>query len=66
MSEVKTVGEHKASWITISSDEYESMKSTLEVLSDNELLLQIKESEEDYKAGRYKKLRDLIKESEKD
>ncbi len=66
MSEVKTVGEHKASWITISSDEYESMKSTLEVLSDNELLLQIKESEEDYKAGRFKKLRDLIKESEKD
>lgn len=66
MSEVKTVGEHKTSWITISSDEYESMKSTLEVLSDNELLLQIKESEEDYKAGRFKKLRDLIKESEKD
>lgn len=66
MSEVKTVGEHKASWITISSDEYESMKSTLEVLSDNELLQQIKESEEDYRAGRYKKLRDLIKESKKD
>lgn len=66
MSEVKTVGAHKASWITISSDEYESMKSTLEVLSDNELLQQIKESEEDYRAGRYKKLRDLIKESEKD
>ena len=60
MSEVKTIGEHKTSWITISSDEYESMKSTLEVLSDNELLEQIKESEEDYKAGRYKKLRDLI------
>ncbi len=66
MSEVKTVGEHKANWITISSDEYESMKSTLEVLSDTELLEQIKESREDYKAGRYKKLRDLIKESEKD
>ncbi|MCZ7392780.1 MAG: hypothetical protein ABOK23_07820 [Candidatus Methanoperedens sp.] len=66
MSEVKTVGEHKASWITISSDEYESMKSTLEVLSDTELLEQIRESEEDYKAGRYKKLRDLIKESKKD
>lgn len=60
MSEVKTIGEHKTSWVTISSDEYESMKSTLEVLSDNELLEQIKESEEDYKAGRYKKLRDLI------
>lgn len=66
MSEVKTIGEHKAHWITISSDEYESMKSTLEVLSDTELLEQIRESEEDYKSGRYKKLRDLIKESEKD
>ena len=38
------------------------MRSTLEVLSDSELLEQIKESEEDYKAGRYKKLEDLIKE----
>lgn len=66
MSQVKTFGEHKAHWITISSDEYESMKSTLEVLSDPELLEQIKESEEDYKAGRYKKLEDLIKELEKD
>ncbi|VVB96697.1 Uncharacterised protein [uncultured archaeon] len=66
MSEAETVGEHKAHWITISSDEYESMKSTLEVLSDSELLEQIKESEEDYKAGRYKKLRDLIKETKKD
>ncbi len=66
MSVVKTIGEHNAHWITISSDEYESMKSTLEVLSDTELLEQIKESEEDYKAGRYKNLRDLIKESKKD
>ncbi len=66
MSEVKAFGEHKANWITISSDEYESMKSTLEVLSDPELLEQIKESEEDYKAGRYKKLEDLVKELEKD
>lgn len=37
-----------------------AMKSTLEVLSDSELLEQIKESEEDYKAGRYIKLRDLM------
>lgn len=44
--------------IFVSLNEYESMKSTLEILSDNELLEQIKESEEDYKAGRYKKLRE--------
>ena len=52
-------GEHKARWVTISSDEYESMKSTIEVLSDNELLKQIQESREDYRLGRFKKLSEL-------
>ena len=64
MNEVEAFGEHKARWITISSDEYESMKSTLEVLSDQELMEQIKESREDFKAGNFKKLRDVIKETE--
>lgn len=63
MEEVETFGEHKARWMTISTDEYESMKSTLEVLSDLELMEQIKESRDDFKAGRFKKLRDLLKES---
>ena len=63
MGEVETFGEHKARWMTISTDEYESMKSTLEVLSDPELMEQIKESRDDFKAGRFKKLRDLLKES---
>ena len=49
-----------ARWVTISSDEYESMKSTLGVMSDPELLQQIEESLEDFKAGRYKELRELI------
>ena len=61
-SEIEAFGEHKATWVTISSDEYESIKSTLEVLSDSELIEQIKESREDFKAGKYKKLHDLIKE----
>ncbi len=52
---------HKAHGVTISSDEYESMKSTIEVLSDSELMEQIKESREDYKSGRFKKLRELMK-----
>jgi PHD/YefM family antitoxin component YafN of YafNO toxin-antitoxin module len=64
MKEIEAFGEHKARWITISTDEYESMKSTLEVLSDLELMEQIKESREDFKAGRFKKLQDLLKESE--
>ncbi|MCK4399320.1 MAG: hypothetical protein KAV25_10065 [Methanophagales archaeon] len=63
MEEIETFGEHKARWMTISTDEYESMKSTLDVLSDPELMEQIKESRDDFKAGRFKKLRDLLKES---
>ncbi|MCX9010741.1 MAG: hypothetical protein OIN66_06415 [Candidatus Methanoperedens sp.] len=61
-SEIEAFGEHKAHWVTISSDEYESMRSTLEVLSDSELIEQIKESREDFKAGKYKKLRELMEE----
>ena len=61
-SEIEAFPEHKAHWVTISSDEYESMKSTLEVLSDSELIDQIKESREDYNSGKFKKLRDLMKE----
>ncbi|RJS73583.1 hypothetical protein CW714_02920 [Methanophagales archaeon] len=63
MGEIETFGEHKARWMTISTDEYESMKSTLEVLSDPELMEQIKESREDFEAGRFKKVLDLLKES---
>ena len=59
-SEIKSFGEHKARWVTISSDEYESMKSTLEIMSDPELMQQIEESREDFKAGRYIELRELI------
>ncbi len=61
-SEIEAFAEHKAHWVTISSDEYESMKSTIEVLSDSELIEQIKESRSDYKSGNFKKLRELIKE----
>ncbi len=64
MNEVAAFGEHKARRITISLDEYESMKSTLEVLSDPELMEQIKESRVEFKAGNFKKLRDVLKETE--
>lgn len=45
---------------TMSTDEYESMKATLEVLSDPELMEHKKKSREDFKAGKFKKLRDLL------
>jgi len=38
------------------------MKSTLEILSDPEIMQQIEESIEDFKAGRYKELSELMDE----
>jgi hypothetical protein len=58
---METIGRHKANWVTISSDEYESMKSTIEVLSDPSLMKQLKQSEEDVKKGRVKKWEDFVK-----
>jgi len=46
MSQLKTEGKHEASWITISTDEFESMKATIEALSDPEVMEQFKNSEE--------------------
>ena len=43
MNEVVRSGKHQTEWITISLDEYESMKRTIEVLSDEDLMSQIKE-----------------------
>ena len=38
--------------LLMSLDEYESLELTIEVLSDEELMEQLRESEEDVKAGR--------------
>lgn len=35
-------GKHETEWITISKDEYESLNRTIEVLSDRDLMTQIK------------------------
>ncbi len=59
-SVIEASSEHKVQWVTISRDEYESMKSTLEVLTDSELIDQLKESRDDYNSGKFKKLRDII------
>lgn len=39
-------GKHKTEWITISVDEYESMKRTIEVLTDKDLMAQIKKGQQ--------------------
>jgi hypothetical protein len=36
-------GKHQAEWITISTDEYDSMRRMIDVLSDKELMTQIRE-----------------------
>ena len=43
MSEVARKGKHQTEWITISVDEYESMRRTIDVLSDKDLMEQVKE-----------------------
>jgi PHD/YefM family antitoxin component YafN of YafNO toxin-antitoxin module len=63
-SEIKSFEENKVRWVTNSSDEYESMKSTLEIMSDPELMQQLEMSSEDFKAGRYKELRELMSEEQ--
>lgn len=65
MSELRMEGKHEAMWVTISSDEYESMKATIETLSDPEMMGQIRKSGEDIKAGRTKEWGDFVKESGK-
>ncbi|MBS3055808.1 MAG: hypothetical protein J4473_00080 [Candidatus Aenigmarchaeota archaeon] len=37
-------GKHMTTFITISNDEYESMKRTLDILNDEELMSQINQS----------------------
>jgi hypothetical protein len=43
MSDHAVYGSHQSEWITISTDEYESMQRTIEVLSDSDLMTQIRE-----------------------
>ena len=62
MSEVEHEGKHEAGWITISTDEYESMKATLEILSDPKLRDEALKGKEQAKKGKTKKLTDIAKE----
>jgi len=43
MAKAAIMGKHQAGWITISTDEYESMKETVEVLSDADIMKQLEE-----------------------
>ncbi len=62
MSIIKETTKHETSYVIISKDEYDSMKATLEVLSDKNLKKQLKKSKEDIKKGKVKKWDDFSKE----
>lgn len=53
-------GKHETQWITISVDEYESMKRTIDVLSDKELMAQIKRGQQ--KNVKSRDFNDVVKE----
>jgi len=41
---LKENGKHETTYVTIGKDEYDSMKRTINVLSDKELMKQLRES----------------------
>jgi PHD/YefM family antitoxin component YafN of YafNO toxin-antitoxin module len=52
---------HETTFITISKDEYESMKSTIEILGDKELMAQLRESEKAIKKGKVRRWDEFVK-----
>ncbi|VVB87685.1 Uncharacterised protein [uncultured archaeon] len=60
MTNVAITGKHQAGWITISTDEYESMKETIEVLSDADIMKQLEEGKK--KGTKVRDFEDLAKE----
>lgn len=58
----KTNGKHQTEWITISADEYESMVSTLEIMSSQKAMEKIRKGEEERLSGKGKNVDKLKKE----
>ena len=55
-------GKHQTDWVTISADEYESMVSTLEILSSQKAMNKISKGEEERMAGKGKNIDKVKKE----
>ena len=47
MATASVTVKHQSGWITISTDEYESMKETIEVLSDIDIMKQLEKGKKD-------------------
>ena len=54
LSSLHVHGEHKAAWVTISTDEYESLLATLETLSNSKAMEKISQGEKDRLEGKIK------------
>jgi len=61
MSELKIKGKHEAGWITISTDEYESMIATIDILSRSSVVKKIRQAEKDKAEGKMKSLEQVKK-----
>jgi PHD/YefM family antitoxin component YafN of YafNO toxin-antitoxin module len=60
MADATTIGRHQTGWITISIEEYESMKETIEVLSDADIMEQVQDGKK--KDTKVRKFEELAKE----
>ncbi len=49
-------------WVTIPVEEYESMQRTIQVLSEKELMLQLRESKSAKRAGRVRPFEEVARE----
>ena len=47
MANAVITGKHQTDWITISTDEYESMKETIEIISDVDIMEQLDDGKKD-------------------
>jgi prevent-host-death family protein len=48
--------------VILSSEEYEAWRETIEIMSNPEIVKDLKEAEKDFKAGRYTPLEEVLKE----
>jgi PHD/YefM family antitoxin component YafN of YafNO toxin-antitoxin module len=60
MANAAITGKHQTGWITISTDEYESMKETIEALSDVDIMKQLEEGKKS--TAKVRDFEDLAKE----
>ena len=59
---VKIGEKHETRWVTISMDEYESMKSTLEILSNPNMRVEALKGKKEANEGRTEKLDSVLEE----